>query len=74
MSEAFKGLQFVSNVIELKHDKQYIFVFKGDISFEQIMQMGGDMSKAGFHGFAIILQDGQDMQVIEAPKKEEGNL
>jgi len=66
MPEDQKPLQFVSNVVELKPDKKYLLVFKGDIPVDQLNRALDTLRSEGFHGVGIALREGQDLQVIEA--------
>jgi hypothetical protein len=62
-----EGLQFVSNVIELKPDKKYLLIFKGDIHLMQLEQINAYLRKQGIDCACIRSID--DVQVIEAPAK-----
>ncbi len=65
-------LQAVSNVIELKPDKQYLLVFTGDhVNEENVRQVLGFLRVNGIRGIGIGLTTGQELQVIEAPGKEQ---
>jgi hypothetical protein len=63
-----EGLQFVSNVIELKPDKKYLLLFK-EINYHQITHLNDYLRSQGLHCICIGTL-GQDVHVIEAPNAE----
>lgn len=65
--EALKTLQFVSNVIELKPDKKYLLVFKGNITVDQVQSAIDILAAQDIHGIGLAIDHGDDLQVIEAP-------
>ena len=67
MNEDLQALQFVSNVVELKQDKQYLLVFKGVNPF-QLNAVDKALRERGFNCLSIVVYGDQDVQVIEAPK------
>jgi hypothetical protein len=66
-----EDLLFVSNTIELKPDKKYLLVFKGNMTIDQLNRVLDYLRSHGIHGVGIALHDGQELQVIEAPVKIE---
>ncbi len=60
-----------SNVIELKPDKRYLLIFKGERISGEVSGIMDMLHDLGVRGVGIILQPGQDVQVIEAPATEE---
>lgn len=69
MKEDIEALKFVSNVIELKPDKKYLLVFKGNITAHQLNGVIDNLRAQDIHSVGIAINDGQDIQVIEAPAK-----
>lgn len=67
MKEDVEALKFVSNVIELKPDKKYLLIFKGNITVHQLNGVIDHLRAQGIHSVGIAINDGQDIQVIEAP-------
>ena len=62
-------LQAVSNVIELKSDKKYLLVFKGDgITQQELGHILTGLRSRGIDSVGIALYDGQELTVIEVPK------
>jgi hypothetical protein len=67
MKEDIKALKFVSNVIELKPNKKYLLVFKGNITVHQLNGVIDHLRAQDIHSVGIAIHDDQDLQVIEAP-------
>lgn len=65
-----EDLLFVSNTIELKPDKKYLLVFKGNMTIDQLNHVLEYLRSHGVHGVGIALRNGEEVQVIEAPKLE----
>lgn len=61
-------LQAVSNVIELKPDKRYMFVFSG-VSREAANHILSRLKAIGITAFALSLSEGESVQIIEYPKE-----
>lgn len=67
MKEPIESLKFVSNVIELKPDKRYLLVFKGNITVHHLNGIIDNLRAQGIHSVGIAIHDDQELQVIEAP-------
>ena len=64
-------LHAVNNVIELKPGKKYLLVFKGDIRLEALESVILALKAHEIDCFAIALQDGEELTVIEVPEVQE---
>lgn len=62
-----KDLLFVSNTIELKSGKRYLMVFRG-VTVNQLNNIIKALGEREVECLGIALHDGQDLQIIEAPK------
>ena len=65
-----ESLKFVSNVIELKPDRKYLLVFKGNVSIMEIDRAGRVLREQGFDCISLSLGENVDMDVIEVPKEQ----
>ena len=63
-------LQAINNIIELKTDKRYLFVFKG-AEQSNIDYVWARLTKDGVQCSCIALPEGQDLSVIEYPMPEQ---
>ncbi len=64
-------LQAVSTVIELKPDKKYLLVFKGDdIDANMLNEISQHLRDMGIVNLSISIAQDIDMEVIEAPNEE----
>lgn len=71
MKQDLEAIKFVSNAIELKPDKKYLLVFKGDITVHQLNGVIDHLRAQDVHCLGIAIHDNQELQVIEAPAKVE---
>lgn len=72
MHEDLKDLLFVSNTVELKEDKKYLMVFKG-VTAKQLEHVMAALGERGITCFGMALQEGQDLEIIEAPAETAPN-
>ncbi len=62
--------QAVENVIELKPDKKYLLIFKG-VTLTQLEAVIKRLRAEGITNcMGIAIQDGQEVQIVEAPISE----
>jgi hypothetical protein len=66
-----EALQAISNVIELKPDKFYLFVFKGSFNYHEMEYLAKTLYNEGLHGISVAIQDEQSLEVIEVPKQSQ---
>jgi hypothetical protein len=62
-----EALQFISNVIELKPDKKYLLVFKGNIPIASLNRVLDHLRSRGINGVGVALYGEDELQVIEVP-------
>lgn len=72
MHEDLKDLLFVSNTVELKEDKKYLMVFKG-VTAKQLEHVMAALGERDITCFGMALQEGQDLEIIEAPAETAPN-
>lgn len=59
-------LKATSNIIELKPDKKYLFVFKG-VTEQQLHNLNEVIHASGFKGISIGLYKDDELEIIEQP-------
>lgn len=64
-------LQAISNVIELKPDKRYLFICK-DANHDEAAYLMHQLEQQGLHQFMAV--HGTDVEIVEIPEKHDGKL
>lgn len=61
------NLTAISNVIELKKDKKYLFVFSREsgLRVRQVGELLKSLNDQGFQGIAVIVKDVKDLTIVE---------
>ena len=72
-----KPLKAVTNIIELKPGKKYLFVFSSEKNMPELMQDAEDLLKMlkeeGIQGIGLALRKGDKLEVIEVEEEKSGS-